>query len=304
VAHPLPAPDARAVARVRAHQTRRRPAGVEPGARGIRCVPLHATGRRRSAPPPVEGFRSGRAHGAGRHRHRGPGLDIDGIATSSTTTCPTRPTATCTAWAARAARVGRHGHHARGARRGGPLHAIEKSIDIYIDNPLPADARRSPRNAAGLRRGGCATVGASPGARCPEHRGRSPGPLTPAGKSHLRVLSRRPGPHFVTQPDLAPSKHCRLAALSAWFEGPCRSDPGCSLALRSAGAGTGANHASKPTTMHDKTPKGPRPRGRLRGGEVGPRRAERHGSTRAASPDPGLRTAVLPTACAYSDVSR
>jgi ATP-dependent RNA helicase RhlE len=118
-------------------------------ARGIRCVPLHADRTQKERTAAVEGFRSGRHTALVATDIAARGLDIDGIAHVINYDMPH----SADSYVHRVGRTGRAESAGTAITLVAPdeeatLHAIEKSIDIYIDKPLPP----MPEPGQGARR--------------------------------------------------------------------------------------------------------------------------------------------------------
>jgi ATP-dependent RNA helicase RhlE len=106
--------------------------------RGVRCVPLHADRTQKERSAAVEGFRSGRNTALIATDIAARGLDIDGIAHVINYEVPY----TAEMYVHRVGRTGRAEAAGTAITLVAPdeaptLHAIEKSIDIYIDKPEP-----------------------------------------------------------------------------------------------------------------------------------------------------------------------
>jgi ATP-dependent RNA helicase RhlE len=106
--------------------------------RGVRCVALHADRTQKERTAAVEGFRSGRHTALVATDIAARGLDIDGIAHVINYEVPH----SADAYVHRVGRTGRAEAAGTAITLVSPdevamLHAIEKSIDIYMDKPAP-----------------------------------------------------------------------------------------------------------------------------------------------------------------------
>ncbi|MCU0252250.1 MAG: DEAD/DEAH box helicase [Vicinamibacterales bacterium] len=115
--------------------------------RGVRCAPLHADRTQKERSAAVEGFRSGRHTALVATDIAARGLDIDGIAHVINYEVPH----SADSYVHRVGRTGRAESAGTAITLVAPdelptLHAIEKSIDIYMDKPEPPSPEPGARD--------------------------------------------------------------------------------------------------------------------------------------------------------------